>query len=69
MIKGSSGSAWFSFDEDQLGSLEVGKLADMVVLNKEFLKIPDEELKSIRAEMTFLGGQLVYEQQQSGRCD
>ncbi len=54
------GSAWFSFDDHQLGSLEQGKLADMVVLNKDFLTIPDEELKSIRAEMTFVNGKLVY---------
>ncbi len=55
------GSAWFSFDEQQLGSLEQGKLADMVILNKDFLKVSDEELKSIQAEMTFINGKIVYE--------
>jgi len=54
------GSAWFSFDDHQLGSLEVGKLADFVVLNKDFETIPEEELKSVRAEMTFINGKQVY---------
>ncbi|PHS68355.1 MAG: hypothetical protein COB12_00435 [Flavobacterium sp.] len=55
------GSAWFSFDEQQMGSLEEGKLADMVILNKDVLAISDEELKLIRAEMTYVNGEKVYE--------
>ncbi len=55
------GSAWFSFDEQQMGSLETGKLADMVILNKDVLAISDEELKLIRAEMTYVNGKKVYD--------
>ena len=55
------GSAWFSFDEQKIGSLEKGKLADMVVLNMDVLSITDEELKSIKSEMTLIDGEIVYE--------
>ena len=41
----TAASAWFNFEEQELGSIETGKLADLVVLDKPFLTISDEELK------------------------
>ncbi len=53
-------NAWFNFEEHDLGSIEVGKLADLVVLDKPFLEIPDEELKKVRPVMTMVGGRVVH---------
>jgi hypothetical protein len=54
------GSAWFSFDEQQRGSLEVGKLADLAVLTKDYLTVPVGEIGSIESVLTMVGGRIVY---------
>lgn len=56
----TTGSAWFSFDEDELGSIEAGKLADLVILSDDYLGVGDEELKDIRAVLTMVDGRIVY---------
>jgi predicted amidohydrolase YtcJ len=52
--------AFASFDEKEKGSLEVGKLADLAVLSKDFLTCPEEEILSIESELTMVGGKVVY---------
>jgi len=52
--------AWLSFDEDKLGTLEAGKLADFVVLDRDYLSCPAEEIRRIRPEMTVMGGRVVF---------
>ena len=42
------------------GSLEVGKLADFVVLDRNLLDVPPDELKDVKVLATFVGGQAVY---------
>jgi hypothetical protein len=59
----TQGSAWFAFAEKERGSLEVGKLADLVVLSKDYFKVPVEEIGEIEAVMTVVGGRVVYEKQ------
>ncbi len=54
------GSAWFSFDEERLGSIESGKLADLVVLNADYLTVPEEEIRSLRSVLTLVGGKVVF---------
>jgi hypothetical protein len=54
------GSAWFSFDEDKRGSLEVGKLADLAVLTKDYMTVPLDQLESIESLLTMVGGKIVY---------
>jgi len=54
------GSAWFSHDEDQRGSLEVGKLADLAVLSRDFLAAPVEQIGGIESLLTMVGGRIVY---------
>jgi predicted amidohydrolase YtcJ len=54
-------SAYQSFDEDRLGSIEVGKLADFVILSRDILTIPTEEIKDITVDATIVGGKIVYE--------
>ncbi len=54
------GTAWDALEEDDLGSIEPGKLADVVVLSADYLTIPDEELRDIRSVLTVIGGEIVY---------
>jgi predicted amidohydrolase YtcJ len=57
----TSAAARFSFDEQTRGSIEVGKLADFVVLDADLLRCPPERLRAIRPEMTVIGGRVAYE--------
>jgi hypothetical protein len=54
------GSAWFSFDERNRGSLEPGKLADLAVLSKDYLTVPADEIGTIESVLTMVGGKTVY---------
>jgi predicted amidohydrolase YtcJ len=54
------GSAWFSFDEKNRGSLEAGKLADFAVLSKDYMTVPVDEIGSIESLLTMAGGKIVY---------
>ena len=54
------GSAWFSFDDAVRGSLEVGKLADLAVLSKDYLTIPVSEIGGLESVLTLVGGHVVY---------
>ena len=53
--------AWMTFEEKTKGSIEPGKLADMVVVSKDFLHCPVDEIKDIEALLTVVGGQVVYD--------
>ncbi|HBL27158.1 MAG TPA: amidohydrolase [Acidobacteria bacterium] len=52
--------AYAAFEEDLKGSLTPGKLADIVVLSKDILKIPEAEIPSARVVLTILGGQVRW---------
>lgn len=54
------GSAYLSFDEGRRGTLETGKLADLVLLGADPLAVPAHEIKDIPVEETILGGETVY---------
>jgi predicted amidohydrolase YtcJ len=53
--------AYASFEEDIKGSITPGRLADMVVLSDDPYKIPVEQIKDIKVEMTIIGGEVVWE--------
>jgi predicted amidohydrolase YtcJ len=53
--------AYCAFQEHQKGSLELGKLADLVVLSEDPEEVPGPELERIQVDATVVGGQLVYE--------
>ncbi|ARF18092.1 amidohydrolase [Sporosarcina ureae] len=57
--------AYASFDETQKGSIEVGKLADLVVLDQSILSAEITSLKEITVEMTMIDGKIEYEKQVS----
>jgi len=52
--------AYSAWEEGIKGSIEPGKLADLVVVDRNPLAIPPEDLKNIRTEMTMVGGKIVY---------
>ncbi len=54
------GSAWFSNEENKKGTIEPGKLADLVVLSSDYFTIPEEEIKHIESLLTIVGGKIVY---------
>jgi len=57
----TTSNAYLTFSEKEKGSLEAGKLADLIVLDKDILTCPIDEVKNIQVERTYLGGKLVYE--------
>ena len=54
------GSAWFSGEQEKKGSIEVGKLADMVVLSRDYFTVPEEEIPEIGSVLTMVGGRVVF---------
>jgi predicted amidohydrolase YtcJ len=56
----TGGAAYAMRREETWGSLEPGKLADLVVLDRDILACPEDEMKAIRPLRTFLGGEEVY---------
>jgi predicted amidohydrolase YtcJ len=54
------GSAWFSHDDEQRGSLEVGKLADLAVLSKDYMTVPVDQIGGIESLLTMVGGKIVF---------
>lgn len=53
-------NAFLTFEEKEKGSLEVGKLADFVVLKTDILSCPVDEIRNITVSETYVGGQRVY---------
>jgi predicted amidohydrolase YtcJ len=54
-------NGWFLRMEDRLGIIEPGRHADLVVLDRDYFTVPDEDLKRIRSVLTVVGGRIVHE--------
>jgi predicted amidohydrolase YtcJ len=54
-------AAWAAFEDEIKGSIEPGKLADVVVLSQDLLTVPDEELSQVDVDLTILGGTIRYD--------
>jgi predicted amidohydrolase YtcJ len=54
-------AAFASFDEAEKGSLTRGKLADMVLIDRDLTRIPPGEIREARAVLTVVGGRVVHE--------
>jgi predicted amidohydrolase YtcJ len=54
-------NAYLTFEEKEKGSLEEGKLADFIILDRDILTCPVDAIREIQVERTYLGGRLVYQ--------
>ena len=60
LIAHTRSNAYLFFQERNLGSLEVGKYADLIVLDRDYMTVPAAEIKAIRPTLTMVGGRVVY---------
>jgi hypothetical protein len=54
-------NAYFIFQENNLGSIQPGKLADLVVLDRDYLTVPADQIKDIKPVLTMVNGRVVYD--------
>jgi len=57
----TSAASRYMFDEGRKGTLETGKLADLAVLSADIMSIPEDQIKDIKADMTMVGGKVVFQ--------
>ena len=57
----TSSAAYAAFEEDDLGTIEAGKLADFSVFDRDLMTVPEAEILDAKAVMTVLGGEIVYQ--------
>ena len=56
-------AAYASYTEEENGTIEVGKNADFVVIEKDIYEIDPDEIKTTKVDMTVLDGEIVYERE------
>jgi predicted amidohydrolase YtcJ len=61
LVAHTRSNAFLMFKEKDLGSLEVGKWADMVVLNRDYMTVSVDEIRDIKPIKTIIGGKIVYD--------
>ena len=58
----TASNGWFVREEDRMGTIEVGKFADLAVLNHDYFTVKDEDLKKTRSVMTVVAGRVVHDE-------
>jgi predicted amidohydrolase YtcJ len=53
--------AWLTFSEEERGTLDVGKHADLIVTGANYLTCPDPCLETMEVDLTMMGGRIVWE--------
>ncbi len=53
--------AWLTREEHLKGTIEVGKWADLAVLDRDYFAVPEEEIKAVQVERTIVGGKTVWD--------
>jgi predicted amidohydrolase YtcJ len=61
LIAHTRSNAHFVFQESNLGSIQPGKYADLLVLDRDYLSVPAAQIKDIKPLMTMVGGKIVYQ--------
>jgi len=59
----TASGTWLTREEHLKGTIEVGKLADMAVLNRDYFSVPDEEIKEVQVDMTIVDGKVVWQRE------
>jgi len=54
-------NAWFLRMEDEIGSIEPGKLGDLIVLDKDYFEVPEAAIETVRSDLTVVGGAVVHD--------
>lgn len=57
----TTAGAWLTREENLKGTLEPGKLADLVVLDRDLFAVPDEEIRNVSPVLTMVGGRVVFD--------
>ena len=57
----TSAASHYTFEEAQKGTIRPGKLADFVVLSADYMEVPEEQIKDIKADLTLVGGKVVFQ--------
>jgi predicted amidohydrolase YtcJ len=55
------GSAWFTWEENPRGAIVDGMLADFIIVDRDYLTVPEDDIRFIRPVLTAVGGKVVYE--------
>lgn len=56
----TSAASRYTFDEGRKGTIQPGRLADLAVLSADYMAVPDEQIKDIKADITIVGGKVVF---------
>ena len=56
----TTGSAWFSGEQEVKGRLSPGMFADLAVLSSDLMSVPDAQIRGIRSVLTLVGGRVVF---------
>ena len=59
-------ASYYTGDEEILGTIEVGKLADFVIIDRDYLTIPGDEISELNVLMTVAEGKVLYEDEDGG---
>lgn len=57
----TSAASHYMFEEKKKGTIEAGKLADLTALSADLMTVPEEQIKDIKADLTIVGGKIVFQ--------
>src|SRR4030095_2543465 len=61
LIAHTRNNAYLFFRENDLGSMQSGRFADLAVIDKDYLTVPADQIKDIKSVLTMVGGRVVYD--------
>lgn len=61
-------AATYFKEGDRLGTIEAGKLADLAVINGDYMTIPEDQIETLTVSKTILGGKVVFESDNPQPC-